>query len=105
MCYRVGLGFKDLFLGTWVGTKPSISRVAWSLPWLQAEVCFLGLPPGFPAMPLFHSHTFSLTYVHNLNPCRHPFRSRLPDATLTQNVWGTGGEVAATANVDHLAPL
>ena len=25
---------------------------------LQAEVCFLGLPPGFPAVPLYLSHTF-----------------------------------------------
>ena len=34
------------------------SRVDRGLPWLQAEVCFLRLPPGFPAVPLYLSHTF-----------------------------------------------
>jgi len=33
-------------------------RVDRGLPWLQAEVCFLRLPPGFPAVPLYLSHTF-----------------------------------------------
>ncbi len=35
-----------------------VCRVDRGLPWLQAEVCFLRLPPGFPAVPQYLSHTF-----------------------------------------------
>ena len=38
-------------------------RVDWGLPWLQAEVCFLCLPPGFPAVPQYYSHTFGCSPV------------------------------------------
>ena len=38
--------------------KEYISRVDRGLPWLQADVCFLRLPPGFPAVPPYLSHTF-----------------------------------------------
>ncbi|HUT72659.1 MAG TPA: hypothetical protein VMW89_18475 [Desulfatiglandales bacterium] len=35
----------------------SVSRVDRFLPILQVEVCFLRLPPGFPAVPPFFNHT------------------------------------------------
>jgi len=33
-----------------------LSRVARFLPILQVEVCFLRLPPGFPAVPHYFNH-------------------------------------------------
>jgi addiction module HigA family antidote len=39
-------------------TRSMIGRVDRGLPWLQADVCFLRLPPGFPAVPQYLSHTF-----------------------------------------------
>jgi len=38
-------------------------RVGRGLPWLQAEVRFLRLPPGFQAAPLYFSHTFGCSSV------------------------------------------
>jgi len=35
-----------------------ICRVDRGLPWLQADVRLLRLPPGFPAVPQYLSHTF-----------------------------------------------
>jgi len=33
-----------------------LSRVDWFLPILQVDVCFLRLPPGFPAVPQYFNH-------------------------------------------------
>jgi len=65
----IGLSISEMLLDVNSGTISTycmsfqyprcwVSRVDQGLPWLQAEVCFLGLPPGFPAVPQYLSHTF-----------------------------------------------
>ena len=39
------------------GVGLNICRVDWGLPSLQANVCVLGLPPGFPVVPQYLGHT------------------------------------------------
>jgi len=45
------------FLGSKVTTDAGLCRVDWGLPSLQANVCVLGLPPGFPVVPQYLGHT------------------------------------------------
>ncbi len=40
-----------------VAIRRNICRVDWGLPMLQADVCVLRLPPGFPVVPQYLSHT------------------------------------------------
>ena len=37
--------------------RSNFCRVGWGLPMLQANVCVLRLPPGFPAVPQYLGHT------------------------------------------------
>ena len=52
-------------------------RVDRGLPWLQADVCFLRLPPGFPAVPPYLSHTFGCSPA----PGRRGYRIGAPTPT------------------------